>query len=250
MIEHPIIFSTPMVQAIMAGMKTITRRIVDPQPQSVFDGERWETATPYGQYSWPKNSRLDSPDFIAEASPYGCPGYLLWVRETFSTVGLPEGQCVYKANVENPEQFKGWKPSIHMPKKFARIWLKIESLWTEQLHSISEQDILKEGVRIPTSEEKGSVLFKLGEENSALHFMPKGWQLDGKGIQATKFDFLFAHWAELWCSINGRESWDANPWVWRIKFSVLSEEERIIFRYPDYLLGNQHTQKAIAKLLK
>lgn len=217
--ERPILFSTAMVQAIMEGRKTQTRRVVKPQLpigtiwNQVYDGEL--------------NYRIvDSPIVDTNCKcPYGQPGDLLWVRETWVQ---GKYKIHFAASVCNPKFDKldgGWKPSIHMPKAAARIWLRITGMRVERLQDISEKDILSEGVQYPVvnSEIPGMVkpVFKVGEENGAINFMPDGWQsMDEKG--KTKA-LLYAHWAELWGKINGLASWTANPWVWVIEFEVISK---------------------------
>lgn len=190
--DHPIIFSTPMVQAILAGRKTMTRRVVKNQ---------------------------------SSGCPYGDVGDRLWVRETFSTIGLERTDlpCVYKADVKNPDKFKGWKPSIHMRKEYARIFLNVKSIKVERVQAISATDVKKEGVQYRVKS-KGkdmvSVLW-LAEENGAFDFMPDGW----RERKLDQDEILLAHWAELWCKINGRKSWDANPWVWVVEFVTVITPE-------------------------
>lgn len=195
-----------------------------------------------------KNTALDwlqdagfSPDFVADPNnnlcPYGKLGDIIWVRETWVNVGHNNCQdgaedfdsVVYKAS-QNGMDWEGnaegwrWKPSIFMPKDASRIWLEVTNIRVERLHDISVSDIKNEGVRYPVGkpDKDGFVypLFKLGIDNSALSFMPENRKELSKEAYE---DALFrAHWAELWCQINGRERWSANPWVWVIEFKVLS----------------------------
>jgi hypothetical protein len=224
--EHPILFSTPMVQAILEGNKNVTRRIV--KDITITD--------PLTQIEADTPSCIDGDCGMVQFARWK-PLEILWVREMFFKNG---DEFIYRADGTCCEQFEQcecseigkpkWKPSIHMPKLASRIWLEISSIKIERLHNISDADILSEGIRVPVTED-GGVLFKLGEENSAWRFMPEQWQIDrhveNRGKEKyteTEHDFLFAHWAELWCKINGRESWDANPWVWVIEFKVVSTE--------------------------
>jgi hypothetical protein len=195
--ERPIIFSTPMVQAILDGRKTQTRRIV--------------------------KLKVDSKKLKSEKEkcPYGQPGDFLWVREAYVPNYFDDGSHGYRANwnktaaeyVSEPK----WKPSIHMPKAAARIWLRVKDVRVERVQEISEADIKAEGVRIPVNG-KGSnrVILELSGKNKAIEFLPK--VLNTKPNQS---ELMFAHWAQLWCKINGRESWDANPWVWVVEFEHL-----------------------------
>ncbi|TMI67948.1 MAG: hypothetical protein E6H09_23520 [Bacteroidetes bacterium] len=236
--EHPILFSTPMVQAILEGKKAKTRRIIKHQPiidqdsGFVFDGKHRKQ---YDIHNWQER-------FIDDFAKW-MPDDWLWVRETYSWdyKEYPERTekfYYYKANTSDNFLASGekWKPSIFMPRVAARIFLEVTNVKVERLHDISDADIISEGVRVPVSEE-GGVFFKLGVENSAYRFMPEQWQIDrhvenrGKEIYTpTEHDLLFAHWAELWCEINGRESWDANPWLWVIEFKVLSTTGKPLFK--------------------
>ena len=206
----PILFSTPMVQAILEGRKTMTRRIVK--------GIALDWLQP--QFFTPKY--VASPE--NNLCPYGQPGDILWVRESFKyeLVTVTGDPVTYYYKADNPDA-EGtrcrFKPSIHMPFVAARIFLKIKSVAVERLQDIQRADILAEGVRynVAPVDEKGFVnpVFKI-EDNSALSFMPDGWKIM-REKELTPI-LLFAHWAELWCKINGRQSWDANPWVWVVSF--------------------------------
>jgi hypothetical protein len=128
----PILFSTPMVQAILDGKKTQTRRIVKPQPQDVTHYED-------GTVVW-------HPNVIK--SPYEV-GDVLWVRETFFCTKYYEhtplfkdkGKYVYKAT-ENFIGLHKWKPSLFMPKKACRLFLHVKNIRVELLQDISEQDAI------------------------------------------------------------------------------------------------------------
>ncbi len=231
--EHPILFSTPMVQAILEGRKTQTRRVIKPQPKPELSYFGWEVPN-YTHVAFGNNFKIESK----HKNRYGQPGDLLWVRENWASSkaldkvkpsnilsGFP---CEYQAGGTSLMNYNElidrgrWRPSIHMPKHAARIWLKVKDVRVERVQDISEEDILKEGVRIPVNRETGNVVVRLGVDNSALSFLPE------KSINTkyTQSQLLFAHWAELWCKVNGRQSWDANPWVWVITFEELSRTGR------------------------
>ncbi len=172
--ELPILFSTPMVLAILDGRKTMTRRVVKPQPLWV--------AGPHIPFKTPDAN----PKGIIKC-PYGQPGDRLWVRETWADniPGCPNG-ITYRADHIDP---KGdgpanpikWKPSIHMPKAAARIWLEVVSVRVERLNSISEGDAKAEGVS-----------------------------------SVEEFQYL---WNTL--NEKGDRSWLSNPWVWIISFKTI-----------------------------
>lgn len=186
--ERPILFSTPMVEAILDGRKTQTRRARGATFQN-FE------------------------EFARIKCPYGKPGDRLWVRETWQITNFlhPSDEnygYIYKASEngkdwqENTEEWK-WKPSIHMPKAAARIWLEITETRLEQLQDISKEDAIAEGIE-PVAD---------GYKN----YMPK--------LSSTSqfcWPTAYHSFKSLWESINGAESWDLNPWLWVVKFKVLS----------------------------
>jgi len=220
--EIPILFSTPMVQAILAGSKTQTRRVIN---QVMPIGVKW-----HGMVGNELCFRIVDQTAVHTLCkcPYGKPGDILWVRETWGyEFG---GGILYKASHEHMQKVGGlvdhkWKPSIHMPKAVARIWLQVEYIRVERLQQISQDDIKQEGVRIPVNPKSNGVLLILGEKNKAIDFLPEGCLAkDAPKLQPP--ELMFAHWAELWCNVNGRESWNTNPWVWAITFKVLSTTGR------------------------
>lgn len=246
--EYPILFSTEMVKAILEGRKMQTRRIIKPQPPTTeckFIGANVEVSTGKIGYCWSDGTSGNMQGFWPGLDkdlycPYGQPGDRLWVREKwrfeeafdFDGDDFPAAYWFYASTPELVKCYDGeeysrddwkWRPSIHMPKTDARIWLEIEEVKVERVQDISEEDILNEGIQIPVSE-RNTPLFVLGTANSAFSFLPAGCLADG-ATPPTKKQILFAYWAELWCKINGRESWDSNPWVWVIKFKVLKNNQ-------------------------
>lgn len=195
--ERPIIFSAPMVRAILEGRKTQTRRnlyvlrratrfsCVDdryaPPTVRIINGF---PDTPVGQCwqmsDWRKTRVGDR----------------LWVRETFGYlhefyVDAPaSGEVIYRADGEGPENRNGdqWRPSIHMPRWASRIALEVTGVRVERLQEISQADCIAEGIPEST--------------NGFLHH-------------------VVADYRKLWSSINGPDSWDANPWVWVVAFRRL-----------------------------
>lgn len=234
----PILFSGPMVRALLDGKKTQTRRIAKVKREEFLSSEMLEDLEIRGF-----ETIRDDPDgfFIVPPCPYGQPGDLLWVRETFARNGFKVGEKVfYRADnesqfmgemsesngnitgyyidhwVRNGERRKGseWKPSIHIPRWASRLTLEITNIRVENLQAISNEDAEAEGFTCMTKD--GCVTYKFGipdydgmpgTENSGWEW--KDWQIEAR--QAYK---------KLWESINGSESWDANPWVWVIEFIV------------------------------
>ncbi len=227
--ERPILFSTPMVQAILNGSKKMTRRLINPQP--IVDED--------SGYVYYKNYQIDIHRFpLSEDMPnlckYGKVGDVLWVRESFCLTQPYNPETYYFGYVAGGHSQKPAsekydystpdvvKPSIHMPREACRLLLAITDVRVQRLHDISEEDIIAEGIRIPVNGAgTNRVLLELGGKNKAIDFLPAGC-LDSGGPKVTQKELLFAHFAELWCSINGRESCDSNPWVWVISFGRIT----------------------------
>ena len=215
MIERPILFSTPMVQAILAGRKTQTRRTNKLEEVNERAGDFIRPILD-SNGEWVFSSELGAPKQVRVKCPYGKPGDLLWVRESCTWIindhahDLLEGsrentQWVYKASMhedfmEYAKEKYGykWKPSIHMPKAAARIWLKVTNVRVERLHNITDNDVSAEG-----AQDSWFSTYELASE-------PKqGWMLNG--------------FKRLWQSINGEQSWNANPWVWVVEFERIEK---------------------------
>lgn len=191
--ERPIIFSGPMVRAIRADLKTQTRRIVKPAPDRDF-GRRC-VVQPHELAGEINAGRLRN-------SAYGVPGDRLWVRETFAgsiayeRQGYPlkewGNKIWYLADGEpRSGQWTQPRPSIHMPRCLSRITLEIVSVRIERLHVITNADALAEGVDVHPNHH--------GKPPTSIY----------SAVQAYR---------DLWESIHGPGSWDANPWVWVIGF--------------------------------
>lgn len=197
--ERPILFSAPMVRAILAGKKTQTRREVNRLnglgSVTCFGGS--ETSG----YDFALRDRRDMwnefrEDELLARCPYGVAGDRLWVRETWALcINVIDGEteAVHKAGPwrnENEPSLK-WKPSIHMPRWASRITLEVVAVRVERLQDITDKDVFCEGIQQAVDE---------------------GLQGDGSARGA---------FIELWESINGPDSWPANPWVWVVEFKRL-----------------------------
>jgi hypothetical protein len=179
--EKPILFSGEMVRAIIDGRKTKTRRVCKHQHWSFSETHDVNV-----------NGIVNKVD-RSVSSPFGGVGDKLWVRETFTEWN---GHIQYRASTAHGEELGKWKSSIHMPKKAARIWLEIVSVRVERLNDISEDDAIMEGVRKYHNTE---FYVRYGTDND--------WCASA-----------YASFSYLWESINGVNSWNANPWVWVIEF--------------------------------
>ena len=188
--ETGMLFTSPMVRAILEGRKTQTRRVAKPVKHPDLGNLYTPGALAMGR---------EPQHVIDRACPLGQPGDRIYVRETFSQ--HPEwGQLAFRADGEEFEDADGWlwepkwMPSIHMPKDLARIWLEITGVRLERIQEITPDDCIAEGA----------------------------WPVEqrelGRGHEAV------AAFRELWESTGG--DWDANPWVWAIDFKVLSTTGR------------------------
>lgn len=214
--ERPIIFTAPEVRAILAGRKTVTRRVVKPQPYPNgyrFDGREilchiddlpanamlLDVGRGKARYT---TSNLEGWGLHC---PCGQTGDRLWVRETFlhepadycweASVSIPvrPAMTIYRADADpTGVGTAGWKSPIHMPRSLSRITLEIESVRVERLQDISSDDCVAEGVGDPV----GTPL-PYGSVTEAWN--RRSYQL-------------------RWETINGPDSWTANPWVWVLSF--------------------------------
>jgi len=213
--ESPILFSAPMVRAILDGRKTQTRRILRtdaPHVYCISDGvtAEWGPADEDGD-------PIDAPPFRC---PYGATGDRLWVRETWAVVddhhdtvsleaaldsarkGCPWAGIIYKAGhgggaYDEDHRVGGcWRPSIHMPRWASRLTLEVTDVRVERLQSITERDARAEGM----------------ERSVDGRWLEPG--PDGPTLSTARDAF-----AKLWDSINGEHAaWASDPWVWAISF--------------------------------
>lgn len=199
MTERPILFSAPMVRALLAGTKTQTRRVAikTSQPHNVYpcdfdateckieienqhSGQRHWLACPYGQPGdrlWVRENGWERPERTPKMMREGAD---TWARYYYDADGITQADA---------EDFKRWgfkrRPSIHMPRWASRITLEITSVRVERLQNISRGDAMGEGCPF---------------QNMAQGGDPRQW------------------YAQLWERLNGTGSWAANPWVWAIEF--------------------------------
>jgi hypothetical protein len=225
--ERGILFSAPMVRALLAGTKTQTRRIVKLAEfgRSDTPGYFWTFRDRQGRMH---DIRLTDA-LVATRCPYGQPGDRLWVRETWGytrqcdDINGPGDVIAYAAGGEHvyedaggkrrlrrtvhgtvmrPNHFcwppKPWKPSIHMPRWASRITQEITGVRVERLQEISETDAKAEGCA------------------------PAWLDVNGERVNHSSAPTYRQGYARLWNDINGPGSWDANPWVWVVKFELVT----------------------------
>ena len=206
--ERPILFSAPMVRAILDGRKTQTRRIIKPQP------EAWAEAVdmaPYKGYGTEGTAIQRTLDDERQAGltkvPYGKPGDRLWVREKFARISvapivetIDDPWFVYAVEDNRTDYGGPWKPSIHMPRAACRIELEVTAVRAERLQDISEADARAEGAYV--APKSGRIA-----DSYAAMALAGDWFTTGCGW-----------YKDLWGRINGADRWDANPWVWVVEF--------------------------------
>lgn len=225
--ERPILFSAPMVRAILDGRKTQTRRIAvkTSQPRSVY-----VTDFDFKELKIEIENKHSGHRYWKQC-PYGIPGDRLWVRETwrYTASSLEESRAITedissgiavdwratyidncmkhlgfsREDAEIADDFETWRPSIHMPRWASRILLEITGVRVERLADISEEDAAAEGIY-----NDGDVIPFNGPWFVEPH--------DTRGY-STASDCYCA----LWEKINGAGSWMTNPWVWVVQFKQL-----------------------------
>lgn len=210
----PILFNTEMVRAILDGRKTCTRRVIKPQPQSwlcyTYAGShkdcigKWTYPNRGEHKLWGEGYKLPENIKDEELSKRWNPPYhtddILYVRETWSE-GYEDGTYIYRADdkLADLPTFKEsskliYRPSIHMPKGAARIWLKVTDVRVERLQEISAESALAEGTDKYIHTNGGL------DENMTITSFIGIWN---STIKKSDID---------------RYGWDANPWVWVIEF--------------------------------
>lgn len=186
MSDHPIIFSGPMLRALLDGRKTQTRRVLKPQPVAgVVAG------LANGEWAW-----------ASEATGHVCgmvrlryaTGDRLWVREAWTQDGCSDGAVAYRCSDDVPGYIQAvrWRPSIRMPRWASRITLTVTDVRVQRLQDITEADAKAEG----------------GQDSG------ESWQ-EGPPRASARYNFQ-----NIWSTIHGPDAWDANPWVAAYTFTV------------------------------
>ena len=223
----PILFNTEMVRAILDGRKTCTRRVIKLQPQSrlcyTYAGShkgcigKWTYPNRGAHEFWGEEYKLPENIKDEELSKQWNPPYhtddILYVRETWKKA--PDGYYYYEDWQRNDiADVTKWKPSIHMPKKAARIWLKVTDVRVERLQDITPKGAESEGVGNLFYDDIG-----YGEKNYRTEVDPE------YGIAKEQFAWLWE--STIKKSDLDRYGWDANPWVWVIEFERCEKPEEI-----------------------
>ncbi|OQS36130.1 hypothetical protein B0T45_16700 [Chromobacterium haemolyticum] len=198
--EKPIPFHGDMIRALLAGTKTQTRRIIKPQPDATEERLRELGAWIDG---FTLSQQVDGAwqhGFIDAKCPYGQPGDRLWVRETYTDAGC---RLTYRADEDDGAHcvVEKWIPLIHMPRAACRLVLEITEVRVERLQDISNEDCIAEGI------------------NRIAHGR-EGYFYHHQRTEPDRHNWCHPDdaYKELWESLYGAGSWDANPWVWVIEF--------------------------------
>jgi hypothetical protein len=243
--ERGIPFSTPLVRAILEDRKAQTRRVIVPQPEWRYPGN-YERG---GVHSFTSGQHHITVGFggacevWSRRCPYGVPGDLLYVRETWNLVRewgvdynavdggreVETGWESWKGPIpkEHPEgwllEYRAtdealggpWRPTIHMPKWAARIWLELTGVRVERIQDIPTDDIIAEGIQIPVSADKGHPLIRVTGKYPPVRYLRKR-----EGKDWTEEELFRAHFASTWDELNTKRgySWESNPWVWVLDF--------------------------------
>lgn len=229
--ERPILFTTKMVKALLNTKPNVwppepidptkpykwqTRRVIKPQPPNTHDYNRVEKVGPW--YHIEADSDIaghKDPVMFTVKCPYGQPGDILWVRETWyyenhmydPNEGAALHRYVYRADYPDyPVSIgvgeHGWRPSIHMPREAARLYLQVKNIRVERLQELAEEDARAEGVN---------------ERETRL--------ITNCTVRAVSPYVCYSNaFANLWDKINAKRGygWETNPWPWVIEFQRVS----------------------------
>ncbi|NWE69003.1 hypothetical protein HX857_09820 [Pseudomonas gingeri] len=225
--ERPILFSAPMVRAILEGRKTVTRREIKTRMRSAdtsFELHQQPDGSWRPMHTFDESCMDDQGTEHPITCPYGKPGDRLWLRETTEIdeqtsdcVALSryaaDGAPVLYSGCEDPV-FNGtvahWdyprrsRPSIHMQRWACRILLEITAVRVERLQDISEAQARAEGIDLDRL-----------ADGQAAYDMVADHNMTGRPTATGAF-------RDLWASINGIENWNANPWVWVVEFKQVT----------------------------
>lgn len=240
----PILFNTEMVRAILDGRKTVTRRVVKPQPMAKLSyccmGDKYGTWAYLDKNAWDHWAEAYKiPDHIpkAETGRHWVPpchiGDILYVRETWAIVGTDGMHHKYGYKADNEWLVPLWRPSIHMPREAARIFLLVTGMRVERLQKMEIADFKAEGI-IPCR-----------PENLPGHGCDCAWKHDGCLNRPCANRDAYEYWCwthtflKVWDStIKAADStlygWIADPWVWVMEFERIGKREAE--------LGGRHAQ--------
>lgn len=213
MADKPILFSASMIQALLQGRKSQTRRALTDQTLWRDDGTVWTGFMGWQPVEWALGNRGAVGKGVL---PRYAPGDRLWVKETYAYVGTTDpGWLLYRATYDECCRAHGfdqpvpdasevaWKPSIFMPRRLSRLTMLVTDVRVQRLQDISEADAMAEGIaKSPHGNRDQWVDYPEGSSAA-------GWQDPRHSFRS------------LWNSINGPDAWAANPWVVAVTFDVV-----------------------------
>jgi hypothetical protein len=232
--ERPILMNAAMVRAVLAGRKTVTRRVMRTNHVGYSAFYRWDGAPFRRAMMRCLNETTPCTSVFCEDNRFGVPGDRLWVRETHAIVPASAYRCSreedgspvpHRVSPDGTEWaiFREgwtrsppcrWRPSIHMPRWASRIDLEITGVRVERLLDLTDQDALAEGISpvtfIPDDGFPPSIGYMAGPDDGRSTLTPTAREA----------------FARLWDSINGAGAADANPWVWVVAFSRVERAAR------------------------
>lgn len=204
----PILFNTDMVRALLNDRKTVTRRVVK-EPYYIDD----EEASRVSGLAIHRGTNMTHGMPYAD-SPYR-PGDILYVREAFQQ--NYDGSYSYRAG-HKFEKSGGWRPSIHMPREAARLFLRVKDVRIERVQEITEEQARAEGAEP----------LMLSTDGEGVPDNERTWQEVGPAL----WDFVRIWNSTIKPADRDLYGWDANPWVWVIEFERISKEEA--YAYNDF----------------
>lgn len=240
MTDRPIIFSAPMIKALLAGRKTQTRRIIKLPTKGEYvrpDMGGWEPSTigGGGYFTFgPKGQREPVPEepciWNQTTGTTICMRYSvgdrLYVRETWSHTGIGvwsisdtaharDGGPIYRAT--DTQHTGPWWPSIHMPRRYSRLTLLVTDVRLQRLQGISEDDCFAEGIETDLWD-MAPVARRYGHDDAWFVGWPMGVSEPNISVEAEEVGRR--SFASLWQSIHGADAWAENPWICAVSFSV------------------------------
>lgn len=226
--EKPIIFSGPMVRAILDGRKSQTRRIINPDTWNPASSE-FSGRFRLGAYSDKVGlqayfEHIDTGNWFGTKCPYDQPGGRIWVKENFAV--QPELwaeshllQPIHYLADSDPREIEDYavKSSRFMPRWASRITLEITGIRVERLQDISEQDAIAEGIEC-----RNVIVGSNCDSGYQYEVWEDRYFYDG--CQDEILESSTDAYESLWNKLNGPGSWDKNPWVWVIEFRRIEND--------------------------
>ncbi len=251
--ERPILFKGAMVQAILDGRKTQTRRPVTPQPPAAAVKPwcivRSSDSSWTGTWGWTDSVGAEPPRYVVDGvrCPLGVAGEQLWVREAFQVferTSLEQGEewsqvtKRLRTDIDEPPSARWWRlayradgeledvtwrPSIHMPRWASRIQLEMEWIRAQRLHDITDEEAIAEGIAPLFTDEEMKARPELEScrgmwRNYLWHGCARGKVMDQWAYQSSGYLSARDSFSSLWESVYGAGSWVQNPWVWVVNF--------------------------------